>query len=259
MTEPAGELMQGILDFQRRVAVVTGAASGIGLACCRELLRRGAVVVGADLHTPDVSTPSYHHVRCDVAEEADVVKLFESVRTIHGRVDTLVNSAGILEPMHRTVDQTVADWDRVMSVNARGTFLCCREAGRTMLAQRGGAIVNIGSVGGLLGLPASNAYGPSKAAIAHMTRSLACEWARFGIRVNCLAPGYVDAPMSAELFSGDADALAGALKRVPMGRLGTAEEIAQVALFLCSPLASYVTGAVVPVDGGWLAFGGASR
>jgi NAD(P)-dependent dehydrogenase (short-subunit alcohol dehydrogenase family) len=259
MTEPAGELVQGVHDFQGRVAVVTGAASGIGLACCHELLRRGAVVVGADVNAPDFSTPSYHHLQCDVAVEADVVKLFERVMAIHGRVDALINSAGILEPLHRTVDQTVADWDRVMSVNARGTFLCCREAGRTLLAQRGGAIVNIGSVGGLLGMPASNAYGPSKAAVAHMTRSLACEWARFGIRVNCVAPGFVDAPMSAELFSGDANALAGALKRVPMGRLGTAEEVAQVALFLCSPLASYVTGTVVPVDGGWLAFGGASR
>jgi NAD(P)-dependent dehydrogenase (short-subunit alcohol dehydrogenase family) len=251
--------MQGVHDFQGRVAVVTGAASGIGLACCHELLRRGAAVVGADLNALDFSAPLYDHLRCDVAVEADVVNLFGRVMTIHGRVDALINSAGILEPLHRTIDQTVADWDRVMTVNARGTFLCCREAGRTMLAQRGGAIVNIGSVAGLLGLPASNAYGPSKAAVAHMTRSMACEWARFGIRVNCLAPGYVDAPMSAELFSGDADALAGALKRVPMGRLGTAEEIAQVALFLCSPLASYVTGVVLPVDGGWLAFGGPSR
>jgi NAD(P)-dependent dehydrogenase (short-subunit alcohol dehydrogenase family) len=177
----------------------------------------------------------------------------------HGRVDALINSAGILEPVRRTIDQTVADWDRVIAVNARGTFLCCREAGRAMLAQRSGAIVNIGSVAGLLGIPASNAYGPSKAAVAHMTRSFACEWARFGIRVNCLAPGYVDAPMASELFGGDPQALAAALKRVPMGRLGTAQEIAHVALFLCSPLASYVTGAVIPVDGGWLAFGGASR
>lgn len=251
--------MQGVRDFERRVAVVTGAASGIGLACCHELLRRGALVVGADLNAPDVSTPSFHHLRCDVASEADVMKLFERVIAIHGRVHALINSAAILEQLHRTVDQTVADWDRVMAVNARGTFLCCREAGRAMLAQRDGSIVNIASIGGLRGFPASNAYGPSKAAVAHMTRSLACEWARFGIRVNCVAPGYVDAPMSAELFSGDANALAGALKRVPMGRLGTPEEIAQVALFLCSPLASYVTGAVVPVDGGWLAFGGASR
>ncbi|UQR68096.1 SDR family oxidoreductase [Bradyrhizobium sp. C-145] len=227
----------------------------MGLACCDELLRRGAAVVGADLNAPAFSTPSYHHLRCDLAAEADVVELFERVMAIHGRVDAPINNAGILEPLQRTVDQTVADWDRVISVNARGIFLCCREAGRRMLARRSGAIVNIGSVAGLLGMPASNAYGPSKAAVAHTTRSLACEWARFSIRVNCLAPGYVDAPMSA----GDADALARALKRVPMDRLGTAEEIAQVALFLCSPVASYVTGAVTSVDGGCLAFGGASR
>ncbi|UQR61455.1 SDR family oxidoreductase [Bradyrhizobium sp. C-145] len=259
MTEAADEPVQGAHDFRGRVVVVTGAASGIGLACCDELLRRGAAVVGADLNAPAFSTPSYHHLRCDLAAEADVVELFERVMAIHGRVDALINSAGILEPLQRTVDQTVADWDRVISVNARGIFLCCREAGRRMLARRSGAIVNIGSVAGLLGMPASNAYGPSKAAVAHMTRSLACEWARFSIRVNCLAPGYVDAPMSVELFSGHVDALTGALKRVPMGRLGTAEEIAQVALFLCSPVASYVTGAVIPVDGGWLAFGGPSR
>jgi NAD(P)-dependent dehydrogenase (short-subunit alcohol dehydrogenase family) len=250
-------------DLTGRVAVVTGAASGIGSACCKEFLALGASVVGADVCVSPPSVPAdggrYRHVTCDVASEEAVRRLFAEVASLHGQVDMLVNSAGVMEQVRRTVDQAADEWDRVMSINARGTFLCCREAGRMMLARRSGSIVNIGSVAGLIGIPASNAYGPSKAAVTHMTRSLACEWARFGVRVNCLAPGYVDAPMAAELFGGDQAAQAAALKRVPMARMGTAEEIAGVALFLCSAQASYVTGAVIPVDGGWLAFGGASR
>ena len=124
-----------------------------------------------------------------------------------------------------------------------------------MLAQRSGAIVNIASVAGLVGIPGSNAYGPSKAAVAQMTRSLACEWARFGVRVNAVAPGYVDAPMAHELFRNPHTQEA-ALSRVPMRRLGATAEIAAAVAFLCSPLAGYITGAVLPVDGGWSAFGG---
>ncbi|HVL59472.1 MAG TPA: SDR family oxidoreductase, partial [Burkholderiaceae bacterium] len=128
-----------------------------------------------------------------------------------------------------------------------------------MLPAGAGAIVNIGSVAGLIGIPASNAYGPSKAALAHLTRSLACEWARRGIRVNCIAPGYIDTGMARGLFGTGGSLQRKAIERVPMARLGEPSEIASVALFLCSPLSSFITGAVIPVDGGWSAFGGPSR
>lgn len=246
-----------------RIAVVTGGASGIGRACADALQDAGATVVVADVRAGDAGASNGAsrndgrvHVVCDVRSEEEVVALFGTVHSDFGRVDVLVNSAGVIERTARTVEQEVGDWDRVMSVNARGTFLCCREAGRAMLAQRSGAIVNISSVAGMLGIPGSNAYGPSKAAVGQMTRNLACEWARFHVRVNAVAPGYVDAPMVYELFR-DETTKRKALERVPQARLGTAQEIAAVVSFLCSPAASYVTGAVIPVDGGWSALGSA--
>ncbi|MCD6681110.1 MAG: SDR family oxidoreductase [Burkholderiaceae bacterium] len=250
-----------VAESDRPVAVVTGGASGIGRACAQALQATGAIVVVADLRADADHAAARGsglvQVVCDVRREEDVVALFDRVRVDFGRVDVLVNSAGVIERATRTIEQKVGDWDRVMSVNARGTFLCCREAGRTMVARRSGVIVNISSVAGILAIPGSNAYGPSKAAVALMTRNLACEWARFGVRVNAVAPGYVDAPMAHELFQ-DETMMRKALERVPQARLGTAQEIAAVVSFLCSPVAGYVTGAVVPVNGGWSALGSAS-
>lgn len=253
------------LDFSGKVAIVTGGGSGIGKACVALLQDSGATVIavdvrfGAESEGGSVSDRDQRQKVCDVTSEDDVRAVFSEVVTQYGRIDHLVNCAGIMEKVSRTIDQNASDWELVMSINAKGTFLCCREAGRVMLKQRSGSIVNIGSVAGMIGIPGSNAYGPSKAAISHMTRSLACEWAYFGVRVNCIAPGYTDAPMAHMLFDDKQEVLNMSLKRVPAGRLGQPEEIAQAVKFLLSPLASYITGAVLPVDGGWAAFGGASR
>lgn len=254
--------------LQDQVAVVTGGASGIGAECVRTLRQVGVHVVVADKHLPttfqmaqtnDLLQGSLTHQLCDVSAEEDVCTLFAAVAAQHGRLDILINSAGVLEPVVKTLAQELAIWEKVMSVNLKGTFLTCREAGRTMVVQRSGTIVNIGSVAGQLAVPASNAYGPSKAGVAHLTRSLAGEWARLGVRVNCIAPGYIAAPMSDTLFDGNEALKAAALARVPMGRMGRPEDIANTALFLCSPMAAYITGTVFPVDGGWSAMGGPSR
>ncbi|MEJ7929407.1 SDR family oxidoreductase [Ramlibacter sp. AN1015] len=247
-------------DLAGQVALVTGASGGIGAACARALAQAGATVVGSDLR-PAARGDAHGapFVPCDITSQEQVASLFERVGREWGGPDILVHCAGVLEPIARTVDQSLEGWEHVWSVNARGAFLCCREAGRHMVPRRRGAVVVVGSVAGLVGIPGSNAYGPTKAAVTHMARNLACEWARLGIRVNCIAPGYVATDMSRALFDRAPAAQEAALRRVPMGRLGSAQEIAQAAVFLCSPWASFITGAVLPVDGGWSAFGGPDR
>jgi len=246
-----------------RTALVTGAAGGIGLAVARRLAADGARVVIADLQAerlaqalaqlPDAAVS----LVADISTEAGVERMMAEAEERAGPLDILVNNAGVAEPIVRTVDQKLADWGRVMDVNLRGTFLACRAfAGRVLPRRKAAAIINIGSVAGLGGIPGSNGYGVSKAAIAHLTRNLACEWAAKGLRVNCVAPGYIDAPMAAAMFAETRVDRSRIEQRLPMRRLGAADEIAAAVAFLVSDDASYITGAVLPVDGGWTAYGG---
>jgi len=246
-----------IPGLEGRVAVVTGAARGIGLACTDILLRGGARVVAVDRQFDLSATRSAQapadllHKTCDVVDEQQVGKLFSELDSELGGADILVNCAGVLEQLQRSTDKDMADWDRVFAVNVRGTFLCCREAGRGMVRRRRGAIVNIGSAAGVLAIGGSSAYGPSKAAVAHLTRSLACEWARFNVRVNCVAPGHTATAMSDELFAATPYEMDEALRSTPIGRIGQPVEIAHAVAFLAAPAASFITGVVLPVDGGW--------
>ncbi|MDR2332446.1 MAG: SDR family oxidoreductase [Burkholderiaceae bacterium] len=238
-----------------RTALVTGGASGIGLAVARCFRQLGALVLVADLAEKAPEGFEEGYARGDVCSESDVVRMVERAAP-DGRLDIAVCCAGIADQLVPTVDQDIDTWQRVLDVSLRGTYLVCREAGRRMLPRGSGSIVTIASITALGGFPRRNAYGASKAGVAHMTKSLACEWGGSGVRVNCIAPGYIATPMVEQVLErGRLDGQR-ITSRTPMQRLGKPMEIASAAAFLASDWASFITGAVLPVDGGWTAFGG---
>lgn len=243
------------------VAIVSGGAGGIGLATARRLVAEGHQLVLADMNGEaaerEAAELGQGHVGLgvDVSDETSVGRLIEMVVGRFGRIDALVNNAGIGEQPGSTLQQEADAFDRVLQVHLRGTFLMSREVGKVMLRQGKGAIVNLSSIAGIGGIPARNAYGAAKAGIIAMTRSMACEWARQGVRVNAVAPGYVRTELVIELERRgtlDCEALA---RRTPLGRLADPGEIADSIVFLLSARASYITGTTLVTDGGWLALG----
>ena len=240
-----------------RVVVITGAAGGIGRELVDGFAADGYAVVAVDLaNTPvlelEASGKAQAAYACDVSREVDIVEMFARITSRMGRIDALVNNAALGPTMAATVDTTLDSFKQALSVNLLGPFVLAREAALRM--QRGGVIVNIASLAGVLGNPRRNAYAASKAGLISLTKSLACEWAGRGLRVCAVAPGYVRTPMVAELErSGKVD-LDAVRRRIPMGRLARPDEIAAIARFLASDDARYVTGAVFAVDGGWMSF-----
>ncbi len=234
-----------------RIAVVTGGARGIGAASAARLAAAGARVAVLDLSAAEPMPPHDHFSPCDVSDEACVEAAFDAVRRALGPADILVNAAGITV-RSRAVDMRAADFERVTGVNLTGTFLCCREAARQM-ADRGGAIVNVASIMGFSGgLFPNVAYNASKGGAVNLTRALAVEWAPIGIRVNAVAPCYVETDLTRGLLA-DPDKLRRILDATPARRLATCEEVAEAVLFLASPASAMTTGHTLPVDGGFLA------
>jgi meso-butanediol dehydrogenase / (S,S)-butanediol dehydrogenase / diacetyl reductase len=244
-----------------RVAIVTGGASGIGLATATRLVREGARVAVVDRVEPEKAARAIEAaggevwgVLADVADETQVRAMVDEVLSRALRVDVLINAAGIGSPRPVTIDEaTAAEWQEVCAVNLTGTFLCCRAVIPAMRRGGGGAIVNVASELGLVGSPRSAMYSATKGAIVQLTRALAVDHAADHIRVNCVCPGPIDTPLLRRGIERAADPEAKRLSEISstlLGRLGRPEEIASVIHFLASGEASFVTGSIVVADGG---------
>lgn len=237
--------------FDGRVAVVTGAASGIGYEIARLLMADGASVVGGDLD-PSTVPDGVLRVETDTSDPDQANALIERCIEEHGRVDILCNNAGV-GGVTDVVNCTVEEWDRIFSVNVRGTFLCTKAALPHMLAAGSGVIVNTASVAASVGLPNRAAYCASKGAVVALTKQVAVQYAAQGIRCNCVSPGTVDSPWVGRLLDQADDPAAmrsHLIARQPLGRLGTPTEVAKLVTYLASDDASFVTGADWLIDGG---------
>jgi len=249
-------------DLTGKVALVTGGTSGLGRAIALALAQSGATVIVGSREEAKVAdtvaelraiSPGHDGQQLDVGEPASIQPVFDAVIRDHGRLDILVNAAGTIQKKD-PLEVTVEEFERVIRINLTGTFLCCQAAGRIMKEQGGGAIINIASLTSYVGLSEVTAYGASKAAVAELTKALANDWARFGIRVNGIAPGVFPTPLNRKLLEGTPRG-AFLLQHTPMGRFGEPDEIAGAAVYLASPAASYTSGDIIIVDGGFLTRG----
>ena len=238
--------------------VITGAASGIGRATAELFASEGARLVLTDIDAGGLDElglklPDAVLVAGDVSQPSDARRMIGAAVSAYGRLDVLVANAGII-PLRKISDATAEDWDLVMAVDGRGMFLTCKYAIEAM-SRSGGSIVCLSSISGLAGQSGQATYGPAKFVATGLTKHLAVEWAKQGIRVNAVAPGTIRTERVRQLATepGGPEYLAAIESLHPMGRLGESAEVAAAILFLASPEASFVTGAILPVDGGYLA------
>ncbi|MDE3162465.1 MAG: SDR family oxidoreductase [Acidobacteriota bacterium] len=252
-----------VISFENKVALVTGAASGLGLATARAFAEAGAAVVLADWSKSEVQAAAEgladkgHKtlaVACDVSDDAQVEAMVKKTVAAFGRLDAAYNNAGIQNELAETADVTREDYDRVMAVNLRGVWSSMKFELQVMRERGSGAVVNCSSLGGLVGGNQRGTYHAAKHGVIGFTKSAALEYATRGIRVNAVCPGLIRTAMANKMEAeGQGEALRIMRETfVPMQREGSPEEIANVVLFLCSDLASYVTGQSISVDGGYV-------
>jgi NAD(P)-dependent dehydrogenase (short-subunit alcohol dehydrogenase family) len=251
--------MSNVLDFNGKVALVTGAAAGMGLATAKAFAEAGAAVVLADYKEEAVKAEAQKlaasgykaiAMRCDVSDDSQVAAMVDRTVAEFGRLDAAFNNAGVMARIAPTADSTREDWERVIGINLRGVWSCMKYELRQMERQGSGAIVNNSSVGALTGNPGIGSYIASKHGVVGLTRTAALEYIKRGIRVNAINPGLIDTQVARDVVNGNEQAYNEIAQHVPIGRAGKPEEIASTVLWLCSPGASYVVGHALTVDGG---------
>ena len=252
---------QDVFDLTGKLAVVTGGGRGIGKAIALEMARRGAAVVvtGRSRETLQAVVDEIrkkggvgHAIDSNIASESDVFRLAETTASEIGQPDILVNNAGINSIYKYVQDTTLEEWNEIISVNLTGVFLACRAFGKLMIDAGGGSIINMSSIGGRTGLRKTAAYCASKGGVELLTRSLALDWAEKRVRLNCIAPGYVETDLTSGLV--DHPQLGPRIvERTPMKRFGTVGDLTGAVVFLASDASQYVTGQTLGVDGGWTA------
>ena len=251
-----------IFDLTGKTAVVTGAGRGIGKAIALAYSEAGAKVVVAAKNVTllDEVAKEIHgkggdafSVKCDLSQDKDIMDLITKTVDRYGKLDILVNNAAISPYVRKSEEVEKEEWEKVIRINLTAPFLLCREAGKIMIKNNWGRIINIASVGGLIGLPRQIAYCAAKGGIIQMTRVLAIEWTgKHNITVNAIAPGYIATDLTEGMRSSEKISK-NLLQRTPIGRFGETEEIVGAALYFASDSARYTTGTVLPIDGGWLA------
>ncbi len=248
------------LNFENQVALVTGAASGMGFAAAKAFAEAGASVSLADVNGEAVKKAAEKLVaagyeaigiECNVADIGQVESMIEQTVATFGRLDFAFNNAGVQSPVAETADADPKDYDFVMDVNLRGIWNCMKFELIQMRKQGSGAIVNNSSLGGLVGIAERGIYHASKHGVVGLTKSAGLEYAHKGIRINAVCPGIIETPMVSGMLESQPEAMAELMKEVPMRRLGRAEEVADAVMWLCSPASSFVIGHALPVDGGY--------
>ncbi len=248
-----------LMKLKNRIAIVTGASQGIGKGIALGLAKAGADIVVNYNHNIAAARDVAHQIQvlkrravisqADISKSKDVHRLAREALAAFAKIDILVNNAGIFVP-GAIENLAEADWDRVVSVNLKGMFLCCQAAGRHMITKKsGGVIINVASISGHIPEIGGGAYTPSKAGVIGLTKLLATEWAKYNIRVNAVSPGPVMTPLQRKAYPHE-KLLAARNRAIPMGRHGTPEEIADAVVFLASADAGYITGEEITVDGG---------
>lgn len=247
-------------SFKDQVALVTGAASGMGLAASKAFAASGASVVMVDVNEEAVTNAAAElnaaghsaiGIRCNVANIDEVKAMVDQAVSTFGRIDAAFNNAGVQSPVAETAIADPEDYDFVMDVNLRGIWNCMKYELIQMKKQGSGAIVNNSSLGGLVGIAERGIYHASKHGVVGLTKSAGLEYAPQNIRVNAICPGIIETPMVSGMLESQPEAMAELMKDVPIKRLGRAEEIADAVLWLCSPASTFVIGHALPVDGGY--------